>query len=152
MNRYILADIIQVLIARYYERELGSSEVSVGNRPNWDIKFQDGTTMEVKLDTAAKTSGNAAIEYWDLRRNKATGILGTAAKIWLHLIPEGEGLRIYEFEVDRLRRAVIEGGKVITGGDENASVMKLLQVEILKKVSSASYRIDDDLLRHLKYW
>jgi hypothetical protein len=151
-SKYEAADWVQFIVARYYEPKLGASVVSVGEAPGWDIKYAEGTTMEVKLDASASSTFNAAIEYWDLRRNKPTGILSTRARVWLHCIPEGDGLHCYEIDTGRLRRAIIEDGRVVQGGDYNSSVMKLLPLQKLKEIADREFRLDSELIKIFRPW
>lgn len=141
-NEYISADILGVLIARHYERQHGASVVSVGLAPKWDIQFKDGSTFEVKEDKKAAETLNAAIEYWNVKRNAATGILSTQASVWLHCVPNGSGLHCYEIETKRLLRLCIETGNVVSGGDFNGNLMKLIPLQELKKICSNEFDLE----------
>jgi len=146
------ADIVQLVIARHLERDYGNAKVSVGLNDAWDIEFSGGITVEVKIDFAAATTQNAAIEFWCLRRNKPTGILSTKANTWLHCIPEGNGLRCYELSVDRLRRSVIEAGRVVNGGEQQASALKLIPVEKIKSLANSNFYLEDSIIKAFKSW
>jgi hypothetical protein len=144
-SKYSTADFLQVVIARHYAREHGASVVSVGNAPKWDIKFNDGTTLEIKCDTIAARTGNAAIEFWNARREKPTGILETEAEYWLHCIPEGDALKCFLIETKRLLKLCLECGMVRTGGDYDASVMKIIPVDEIQKISDSSFLLEGSL-------
>ncbi len=152
MNGYKTADLIQLSIARYYSNSLGASSVSIGNAPKWDILFKDGTTMEVKVDTKAAQTFNAAIEYWNLKRGCPSGILETQAKLWIHCLPDGNGLRCYEIDTRRLLRLCIEEGQVRTGGDDSASVMKTIPLQKIKDISNSEFHLEDEIIHFVKYW
>jgi hypothetical protein len=149
MNKFSSADILQLLIARYFEREFGPSVVSVGNAPKWDIKFSSGISMEVKCDTTAARTGNAAIEYWDTRRNKPSGILETEASWWLHCVPQGRGLRCFKVSTKRLSKLCFERGEIRNGGDFNASCMKLIDLDRLKEESDSDFLLENELLSYV---
>lgn len=138
------------MVAHHYEPERGPCLVSVGCFSEWDIKFADGTAMEVKLDFAAETTGNAAVEYWDKRRNKPTGILATEADLWLHCIPRGSLIQCYEIDVKKLQKLCIEEGERKRGGDGNSSLLKLIPVERLQRISNAEFDITCEPLHLVK--
>ena len=152
MNQYTSADLIQVAVARHYEQDHGASAVSIGNAPEWDIKFSDGFTVEVKVDALAAQYYNAAIEFWDTRRNKPTGILGTEAQIWLHCVPEGDALRCYELQTKQLLKLCLETGEVKPGGDNHSSLLKLIPMQKISATSQAEFTLRGDLVRFVKYW
>ena len=149
-NSYLNADILQCSVARHYEGEHGASVVSVGFAPRWDIQFKDGKTMEVKVDSLAAQTYNAAVEYWDTRRNKATGILETEADLWLHCVPEGSGLRCYEIPRTKLLKLCIEAGQLRTGGDFDASCMKLIPLQEIKKISNTEFVLNGKLVDFIR--
>jgi hypothetical protein len=146
-SKYLAADFLQVLIARHYEREHGASVVSVGNAPKWDIRFNDGTTAEVKCDVAAAQTLNAAVEFWDSRRNKPTGILETEAKLWIHCVPEGDCLRCYEVETKRLLRLCFECGSVKSGGDYNSSLIKIIPLQEIQGTCNSDFVLQNEYVR-----
>jgi hypothetical protein len=142
LNEYIAADFLGVLVARHYELQHGASVVSVGLAPKWDIQFKDGITMEIKEDIKAAETLNAAIEYWNTKRNIPTGILLTQASIWLHCVPNGQGLRCYEIETKRLLKMCFESGVVMSGGDYNSNLMKLIPLQEMKKICSNEFDLE----------
>lgn len=141
MNLFLSADLLAVAIARHYEQRFGSSVVSIGYAPKYDIRFADGTTFEIKFDGLAAVTGSAAVEYWN-KKSGASGILTTEAKLWVHAIPENGSIRCFEIETKKLLKLVIESGQVKDGGNRNESLLKLIPLQSLKDISS-----DDFLLR-----
>ena len=139
-SKYTSADFLQCVIARHYEPRFGHAFVTVGNFPDYDIVFPNGPKMEVKIDRTAQTTGNACIEY--SYRNKASGILGTTASIWVHIVPSGEKLIAYEIEIKRLLRLCIEAGKCSGGGDGNMSLFKLIPLQKIKEISSQVFELN----------
>lgn len=149
-QKYLSADILQCAVARRYEKEHGASVVSIGNAPKWDIRFSDGTTLELKLDEMAQYTLNAAVEFWDTRRDKPTGILGTEAKLWVHLVPEGEALRCYELDTKRLQRLCIEVGETRTGGDYNSSLLRIIPLQRIREISNQDFLLKSELVNFVR--
>lgn len=139
-NSYLNADILQCAVARQYESRFGHSFVTVGNFPDFDIAFPNGPKIELKFDKAAESTGNVCIEY--SYRNKPSGILGTSASLWVHIVPSGEKLIAYEIEIKRLLRLCFEAGKCSGGGDGNLSLFKLIPLEKIKEISSQVFVLD----------
>lgn len=152
LSSYEIADLLQLVVARHYELQWGASVVSIGDAPKWDVRFANDKTMEIKLDASASSTWNAAIEFWDTRRNTPTGILSSKATIWLHCVPDGEGLRCFEIETVKILKAIIEDGKVVQGGDYNSSLMKLLPLQKLKEIATCEFYLEHELIKLFKYW
>lgn len=142
MNTYRTADIVQCAVARHYEQEHGTSYVSIGNLPEFDIQFADRVRMEIKVDAMAAKTLNAAIEFWDSRRDKPTGILETTASLWLHCVPENGGLRCYEIQTKKLLRLCIEAGELKAGGDYGSSQMKILPLQRIREISNQDFWLE----------
>jgi hypothetical protein len=151
-SKYRNADLLQLVVARHFEAELGASVVSIGNAPRWDVRFENGITLEIKLDAMFITTSKVAVEYWNLRRNSPSGILSTQATLWIHCLPEGDALRCYEIDVMRLRRAVIETGELKRGGDYNASLMKVLPIKQIREIASSEFVLHDEIIEFFRYW
>jgi hypothetical protein len=134
VDSYRSADVLQCVVARYYEPRFGHSFVAVGNFPDYDIAFPNGPKLEIKLDKAAEVTGNACIEY--SYRNRPSGILKTSADLWIHVVPSGDKLIAYEIELKQLLRLCFEVGKCSRGGDGNLVLFKLIPLEKIKEISS----------------
>jgi len=141
-SKYTTADFLQCVIARHYEARFGHAFVTVGNFPDYDISFPNGPKMEIKIDRAAETTGNACIEY--SYRNKPSGILATCASVWVHVVRSGEKLIAYEMDIKRLLRLCLESGKCSTGGDGNLSLFKLIPLEKVKEISSQVFVLSSE--------
>jgi hypothetical protein len=153
IDSYVTADILAVLISRRYHRTRGAAYVSTGNVPQFDIKFSDNSTLEIKLDVTAASSNNAAVEYFDARRGTYSGILGTSATHWLHCIPDGSAITCYEIETKKLLQLCIESDALcINGGDGRASKIKLLPLALLKNNASDIFTVNNEVIEHLRYW
>lgn len=143
---YEKADLLQLAVARHYERERGASLVAVGPSPKWDIKFQDGWTLEIKMDVAARRTFNGCVEYWNLKKNCPSGILATSADAWLHCVREGKGLRCYELDTKKLLRLCIESGSVRNGGDAGSSCFKLIPLSAIAEAANRDFMLDGELV------
>jgi hypothetical protein len=146
-SEYHAADFLQCLIARHYEREHGPAEVMVGFVLRWDIRFSDGVTAEVKCDTLAARTYKAAIEFWF--NGRPSGILESEAKLWIHCVPEGRALRCYELDRRHLLRLCIECGEVKPGGDYSSSLLKLIPLQEIRKISNRDFLLEDVFVREI---
>lgn len=141
---YLTADLIAVSVARHYEPEYGPSMVAIGLCSKWDLRFEDKTTMEVKVDRKAAETGNAAIEFWDTRRNIATGILATEAHLWLHGVPENGKIRFFEIDRKRLLRLCLESGDVKQCGEGKSSLIKLIPLEEIRRIANKEFILNGE--------
>ena len=94
------------------------------------VSYEDKEwTVEVKNDEYAAKSGNAAIEVWNTRSDKPSGLLATKAVWWCH-ITDG----MYFIQVDKLRKLVdsIPPKRIVeNAGDGNAKILLYPTNEIL---------------------
>lgn len=91
-----------------------------------DLVLNDTDHIEVKYDIMSRKTGNIAIEYWNSKKNTASGLTATQAKYWAHIAftKEGEQL-VYIAEVEKLREWVKNTSPKKTikaGGDDNADL------------------------------
>lgn len=130
---YLFHDHIVTDVARLYSNELHQPfRVMVGDFSGYDLASEDGKILvEVKLETTPMRTGNVAIEYWNTDLDQPSGILGSTATLWLHIIPEINSFVAYEFNVPKLQRLTIEEGKVKSNG-RNA-LCKIIPLDIFKK-------------------
>lgn len=133
MNRYRLSDLVACRLARRYCDLYGRPFfVVVGDFSGYDMKSVDGEiSIEVKMETTPRRTGNVAIEFWNTELAEPSGILGTSANLWLHIIPEGGAFVAYEFDVNTLRKLVIEEG-VVKSNNRNA-LCKIIAVDVFKQ-------------------
>src|SRR5438309_2327582 len=115
---YELQDHLAVEVARFYSGELREPIfVAVGKHSGYDLVTSSGKIKaELKCDSAALRTGNVCLEFWNPSLNKASGVLGTTATLWIHIVLEPGGLVAYEYEIDVLRKLAIEGGQVKSNG------------------------------------
>ena len=129
-----------------------SLEPSIDNRKKFDIDLQYGKVrekdvadmlqdkkIEVKSERDVwQKTGNIAIEYKSY--GKPSGIDATTADYWFHNLCIGEEtFATLVFNTDNLRRIIknLDKKKSVSGGDNNASRMYLLNLQ--KLFSSFKY-------------
>ena len=96
-------------------------------------------TTEVKYDLYATRSGNIAIETWNPKSNRPSGLSITRADFWCHVLQDS----VWLTPVEELRRFVDETPPLRTiekGGDGNATILLFQRDVILPR---AFVRIDD---------
>src|SRR5690606_11840147 len=107
---------------------------------------------EVKNDVYSAKSGNVAIEVFNTRQNKASGLTCTKADLWFHVISNV----VYVTTVEELKKFTNEVKPLRTigsGGDGNAMLMlyKIEDIlEIFEEISDdnhiSNYRVIKNLL------
>jgi len=141
MNRYLLMDHITLEVARLYSNELGEAMfVAVGDHPAWDIRCACGRHMlEVKLETTPLRTGNVALEFWNTDFDTASGIIGTRASLWLHLLPGQDAFEAIEYEVPRLLKVALEHGVVKSNGRN--SVCMIVPLDVFRRYARRIFTI-----------
>ena len=105
----------------------------VENCPDYDLNFGN-FTAEAKNDVYSNLSGNMAIEVWNSKKDKASGITNSISDVWIHAVYNPD--RILMFSTDWLREYIytINPLKTIkSGGDKNSNMLifKVAQLEII---------------------
>ncbi len=146
LSKYEVADLIQLVVARHYEREWKEpSFVVIGRFADFDIcSLSKKHRVEVKFESTPSRTGNLCFEYWNIDLDEPSGILATQANLWLHIIPTAEGWVGFEFEVDRLRRAVIELGESRTNGSN--AIFKIIPLSDARKLARRQVTLKSRLL------
>lgn len=128
------------LVAKTLENDGIKCEINEDNETNiyYDIECKMGRvkfTVEVKSDYMAERTGNLAIEYYNSKQGKPSGITVTKADLWVHCIKDGDNLTVWATSVDTLK-AFIDAEepikKVEFGGDNNASLLLYNEHHILE--------------------
>ena len=100
--------------------------------PDYDIIIpfaKKNWTAEVKYDMYAQRSGNVAIEYFNPKTMKASGIMSTKADFWIHVLTNPD--KAFIITTDKLKDFISKEKPHKTidrGGDGNASLL-LYRVE-----------------------
>lgn len=123
-------------------------------RSAWDIKsFSDNSkdviTTEVKFDEREATSGNLAVEVYNPRLGKPSGLTVTKAFFWCYVLAD---LAVWITPVKVLKVYVDNNppARIIDrGGDGNATLYLYVSSVILAEVF---YRIDNMRPERLRHW
>ena len=101
---------------------------------NDDISYK----IEVKNDEYSLQSGNVAIENWNTKKDKKSGLTSTNADIWCHIIDKP-----YFTSVKRLKSFCKDNKpfkKVERGGDKNARLL----IYKIEKIKPIFYSLEED--------
>lgn len=96
-------------------------------------------TIESKFDKMQKRTGNLAIEHFNTKKVKPSGISATTADLWAVVLADG----VYLTSVDWLRKYCEENKpkkEIHCGGDDNAALWLYNSDEILQRIF---FRIDN---------
>ncbi len=85
-------------------------------------------TIEVKLDVMAESTGNLCFELSNGKR--LTGILETGADEVFYVVPCGKSRRIFKFEIEKLRKYILDPPNVVMkkGGDKKKFDLALVNM------------------------
>lgn len=93
----------------------------------WDLRIihsQEYLHLEVKYDLYAAKSGNIAIEYYNPKSCKPSGVAITEASLWVHVLTNP--LQAWLTSTKKLLQYINdEKGRDVCGGDDLNSCMKL---------------------------
>jgi hypothetical protein len=111
---------------------LGFANISENNDIAYDL-LADEIKIEVKFDKYEERSGNIAIEFFNTKSNKPSGITATKADLWCHILQKDGSYLIYLTSTVKLKD-FIEKNKpfriIESGGDGNASLL-LFKTDII---------------------
>ncbi len=115
------------------------------NLIDYDLKFKIGKEeyrCEVKYDIMAARTSNLAIEYWNSRLEKPSGILATKAEIWAVVINDCGNMTLWMISTEKLRKFIDNNNpKAVKKnvGDGNANILLYDDSFILEEFT----RLDD---------
>jgi hypothetical protein len=117
----------------------------------WDLRGTFGQTtftLEVKWDVMAGKTGNLAVEFYNTRSGKPSGIMATTSDLWVVLT--GEEMNGYVARTSVLREYFEKnkGVRDVAGGDNNSAMRLFRADEILKDVF---WPMDCNLKHALRY-
>lgn len=98
----------------------------------YDLDIDGKATAEIKYDIYADRSGNIAIEYFNPKSGKNSGLYITTADFWIHVLSNPN--RAYIVRVETLKSFVKSNNPsriIERGGDGNASLMLYALEDIL---------------------
>jgi hypothetical protein len=117
-------------------------------RQQWDV-VADHLTVEVKFDEYEQKSGNVAIEVFNPRLGKPSGLTATEAFLWAHVLADGV---VWITTVTALKKYLDKHNPdriIERGGDNNATLYLYPSCEILPDVF---HRIDDLTGAQIRAW
>ena len=92
-------------------------------------------TCEVKFDKMAEKTGNIAIEFWNSKADRPSGIKVTTSDIWIHVLSNKKRKTAWAISVGGLKEYLNTHNPkriVAYGGDNNASLYLYKKEELLK--------------------
>lgn len=122
---------------KYFTDVLDSLKIKwdTNNDINYDIITLSPfvSTFEIKNDLFFQKSGNLAIEYWNSKKNKPSGLNATTATYWIHVLGPQE---ILIAKVLDLRKfcSTVEPTRIIKGGGDKNSDLFLYKKEVILSV------------------
>jgi hypothetical protein len=135
------AETLVVQIIEYHggEAQLNDDKKS---RSLYDIRakhFKQNFTIEVKNDVYALKSGNIAIEIFNPKSNKPSGLMVTQATLWVHVL----GDEVWLTSTSKLKNFLNTNKphRIIDVGGDNNSTMYLYKKDII--IPSIFVRIDN---------
>lgn len=120
-----------------------NSSTSRSELIGWDLEARVRgirVKLEIKYDKMAAKTGNIAIEYFNVKQGKPSGIDATTADLWVYVFSEPKSAWICR--TDDLRAYMKnnrEFRNIACGGDDNAA-MKLYRKESL--LDAVFHRLD----------
>jgi len=120
-------DLVAQILSTYWDVHK-ASDLKRGRFYDWDLSVaQIGTgyevfTVEVKYDEMQAETGNIAIEVYNSKSDKTSGLSATKANIWCHVLVDS----VWITSVKKLKEFCKEHKplrKVGAAGDGNASIL-----------------------------
>ena len=87
-------------------------------------------SIEIKYDLYAKKSGNIAIEYFNTKQNKPSGINASKADFWVYYL-DNDSINIITLTKLIKFTKTEQPHKIVDGGDNNAALMLYKKEHIL---------------------
>ncbi len=126
----------ELIVSEYFMKIGGSATPSESKEYDLIVGIGEGNTggyilsVEVKYDLFAQRTGNIAIEFFNPKTAKPSGINVCEADFWCHVLSDKQ---IWISSLDKLRHFcdTEEPYKIVDGGDDNASLMLFKKESIL---------------------
>jgi hypothetical protein len=124
-------------------------------REYWDLLCKVGRTKfscEVKYDVMAQKTGNIAIEFYNSKSCKDSGIAVTKSDIWVHILMDDQNMTMWIASVKEFRK-FIKNNKpfrtVNNVGDNNACLHLYKEDTLLDVVFHRAETLSEDKLKKL---
>jgi len=103
----------------------------------WDVESQVGSrqfTVEVKFDAYEAKSGNVAVEHFNVKQCKPSGISATTADLWCFVFADGSVWVARVSDLKKFVAATKAFRDIACGGDDNAAIKLFRRDHILPGV------------------
>ncbi len=89
--------------------------------------------VEIKFDLMSQRTGNIAIEYWNSKSNKPSGILATNSDFYVFVLPDGEEYSVWLTKTKTLVDYFTHNSGIrdVHGGDNNSHMRLYSKDDIL---------------------
>ena len=131
-------------------------EEKIGNHPEFDLIITLNKTIiyvEVKFDIYQSKTGNLAIEYYNPKTQKKSGISETKAQLWIYVLQGGFCWVSNTKSIKKYIKRNKAKKDIKYGGDRNASLYLYDSVEILtsifKRIDNCSARVLKSIIKKL---
>ena len=131
-----------------------ASDLEKGRFYDWDLSVaQVGTgyevfTVEVKYDEMQAKTGNIAIEFYNSKLDRPSGLSATKADLWCHVLKDSTWIT----SVDKLKKLCEETTPFKSfnyAGDENASILLYKTEDVLEIFERIDKCSKDELLQKI---
>jgi hypothetical protein len=124
----------QIFIDKLNEIE-NIKDISTNNTKTFDVSCNYNNkiyTFEIKFDLMASKTGNIAIEYFNPKTNKPSGIMATEALFWVCILKDPFEIYISRTSILKNFLDKFEPCRIINcGGDKNSAMMLYKKERIL---------------------
>jgi hypothetical protein len=116
---------------------LNTSKSKTGSK-EYDVEV-NGVKFEIKYDLYSAKSGNIAIEFYNSKLGKPSGVMATEANYWIYFL--GDLSRGYFISIQNLKELLeIKPLRIIEkGGDDNASLMLYKIDDVIEKFTALEH-------------
>lgn len=127
----------------------------VSKREYYDLVCKIGKkkfTAEVKYDWMAQKTGNIAIEFYNSKSQKNSGIAVTKANLWIHMLEDGSNLTMWAASVKELKKFIKDNPahkQVFDVGDNNACLHLYKEKILLNNLLHRCETLDEKALKKL---
>jgi len=113
------------------------------------VEYDRPFSLEIKYDIYAAKSGNIAIEYFNTKKNKPSGIMASKADFWIYYLGEDS---IYFITLKKLIEFTQKEQpfRLVEGGDKNAALMLYKKDHILSSFTNLVGLNNNDIERIIR--
>ena len=146
------------LIKQLKDIGVGAEQAFPGKRfSDYDLTSNVGgteITFEVKNDVYALRSGNVALEVFNTKKNELSGIFGTKADVWAHIVGVNTWLAPVSALLDWIDE--VKPHRIIESGGDNNAMLHLYRCDVFYGAKFCTllndYTTKHDFTKWLKKW